>query len=107
MYFDVEGERVLLRIRLHDGHRSLETPPQAQHLAETRLALHLLAQRLSLTAGPLRLLDGDFPDRSAMAAVAEHNLKEALELLRDRNPCHTQPKQGKRCSLCEQRRQLR
>ncbi|WP_367669682.1 hypothetical protein [Streptomyces sp. DT2A-34] len=51
-------------------------------LDEDRLAFHLLAQRLSLTAGPLRLLDGDFPDRAFMAAVAEYNLNQALDLVR-------------------------
>jgi hypothetical protein len=42
----------------------------------------MLAQRLSLTAGPLRLLDGDFPDRAFMASIAESNLNEALALIR-------------------------
>jgi hypothetical protein len=37
--------------------------------------------RLSLVAGPLRLLDGDFPDRAFMHGIAEHNAKEALALL--------------------------
>lgn len=39
-------------------------------------------QRLSLTAGPLWLLDGDFPDRAFMAGIAEHNLGQALDLIR-------------------------
>lgn len=78
MYFDVEWEHVFLRIRLHDAYRPLE----ADGLDEDRLALYLLAQRLSLTAGPLRLLDGDFPDRAFMAGIAEYNLKQALELVR-------------------------
>ncbi|MFE4545912.1 phosphotransferase family protein [Streptomyces sp. NPDC056785] len=78
MYFDVEWEHVFLRIRFHDSY-----PPLASGgLDEDRLALYLLAQRLSLTAGPLRLLDGDFPDRTFMAAIAEHNLEQALALLR-------------------------
>ncbi|GAA3713694.1 hypothetical protein GCM10022224_094110 [Nonomuraea antimicrobica] len=76
MYFDVEWEHVFLRIRLHDGYG----PLQADGLDEDRLALYMLAQRLSLTAGPLRLLDGDFPDRAFMADIAEHNLQHALEL---------------------------
>ncbi|GAA3655263.1 phosphotransferase family protein [Streptomyces chitinivorans] len=77
-YFDVEWEHVFLRIRLHDAYRPLEV----DGLDENRLALYMLAQRLSLTAGPLRLLDGDFPDRNFMAGIAEHNLKQALELVR-------------------------
>ncbi|MET9463396.1 phosphotransferase, partial [Streptomyces sp. NPDC006544] len=78
MYFDVEWEHVFLRIRLPDAYR----PLGVDGLDEDRLALYTLAQRLSLTAGPLRLLDGDFPDRTVMAGIAEHNLKQALELLR-------------------------
>lgn len=77
MYFDVEWEHVFLRIRLHDAYRPLEV----DGLDEDRLALYMLAQRLSLTAGPLRLLDGDFPDRAFMAGIAEYNLKQALELI--------------------------
>lgn len=77
MYFDVEWEHVFLRIRLHDAYR----PLAVDGLDEDRLALYMLAQRLSLTAGPLRLLDGDFPDRAFMAGIAEHNLKQALELM--------------------------
>lgn len=77
MYFDVEWEHVFLRIRFADACRPLRT----DGLDEGRLALYTLAQRLSLTAGPLRLLDGGFPDRQAMAGIAEHNLKAALELV--------------------------
>jgi hypothetical protein len=42
----------------------------------------MLAQRLSLTAGPLRLLDGDFPGRTFMTDIAEYNLNQALALVR-------------------------
>ncbi|GCD92561.1 aminoglycoside phosphotransferase [Embleya hyalina] len=77
MYFDVEWEHVFLRIRLHDHYRRVA----ADDLDEDRLALYMLAQRLSLTAGPLRLLDGDFPDRKFMRDIAEHNLNEALLLI--------------------------
>jgi len=35
---------------------------------------------LSLVAGPLRLLDGDFPDRPEMLEIAEYNLGQALAL---------------------------
>ncbi|MDF6046054.1 phosphotransferase [Streptomyces sp. JH14] len=77
MYFDVEWEHVFLQIRLHDAYR----PLGVAGLDEDRLALYMLAQRLSLTAGPLRLLDGDFPDRAFMAGIAEYNLKQALKLV--------------------------
>ncbi|POX55062.1 aminoglycoside phosphotransferase [Streptomyces sp. Ru71] len=78
MYFDVEWEHAFLRIRLGDAYG----PLAAGGLDEDRLALYTLAQRLSLTAGPLRLLDGDFPDRAAMAGIAEYNLTKALEFAR-------------------------
>jgi hypothetical protein len=78
MYADAEWEHVFLRIRLHDDYRHVA----ADGLDEDRLALYLLVQRLSLTAGPLRLLESDFPDRAFMRSIAEHNLNEALNLLR-------------------------
>jgi aminoglycoside phosphotransferase (APT) family kinase protein len=78
MYFDVEWEHVFVRIRHDDrDYRRLAV----SGLDEDRLALYMLAQRLSLTAGPLRLLDGDFPRRAFMQGIAEHNLKEALALV--------------------------
>jgi hypothetical protein len=76
MYFDVEWEHVFLKIRLHDDYRQLAV----EGLDEDRIALYLLAQRLSLTAGPLRLLDGDFPDREFMQDIAEWNLNQVLAL---------------------------
>ena len=76
MYFDVEWEHVFLEIRLHHEYRRLAV----QNLDEARLALYMLVQRLSLTAGPLRLLDGDYPNRAFMQGIAEHNLNAALAL---------------------------
>ncbi len=78
MYFDVEWEHVFLRLRHPDGHyRRLAV----EGLDEDRLALYTLVQRLSLTAGPLRLLEGDFPHRAFMRAIAEHHGNEALALV--------------------------
>ncbi|WP_441249388.1 phosphotransferase family protein [Kitasatospora sp. McL0602] len=79
MHFDVEWEHAFLRIRFHEHHARLVDP--ARPLDEDRLALYTLAMRLSLVAGPLRLLDGGFPDRALMAEIAEHNLREALLLV--------------------------
>jgi hypothetical protein len=73
-YFDVEWEHVFLRIRLHDDYRHLAV----DGLDEARLALYMLVERLSLTAGPLRLLESDFPDRAFMLGIAEHNRNAAL-----------------------------
>ncbi|MFI8192435.1 phosphotransferase [Streptomyces sp. NPDC085946] len=76
-HFDVEWEHVFLRLRF-GGHYPVLSRPG---LDPRRLDLYRLAMCLSLVAGPLRLLDGDYPDRAAMLGIAEHNLREALALL--------------------------
>jgi hypothetical protein len=81
MFFDVEWEHVFLRLRFGEDYELLER----SDLDEQRLTLYMLAMRLSLVAGPLRLLDGDFPDREFMVGIAEHNLKQALALLASNN----------------------
>ncbi|MFC7585290.1 phosphotransferase [Nonomuraea antimicrobica] len=75
MYFDVEWEHVFLRIRLHDGYGPCRRTDWTRTGSRSTCSLSD-----SLTAGPLRLLDGDFPDRAFMADIAEHNLQHALEL---------------------------
>ena len=78
MYFDVEWEHVFLRI----GPARPHYPALAvDGLDEDRLAFYLLVQRLSLVAGPLRLLEGDFPDRDFMRGVVEHHRAAALREL--------------------------
>ncbi|MEU6273995.1 phosphotransferase [Streptomyces populi] len=77
MHFDIEWEHAFLEIRFGESYPVLARPG----LDPRRLDLYRLATRLSLVAGPLRLLDGDFPDRAFMHGIAEHNLKEALALL--------------------------
>jgi hypothetical protein len=77
-YFDVEWEHAHMQVRLG---RDWASTVGVQDLDEDRLALCMLAQRLFLVAGPMRLLDGDFPDRAFMRGVVEHNLTEALALL--------------------------
>ncbi|MFD7493623.1 phosphotransferase family protein [Streptomyces sp. NPDC059832] len=77
MYFDIEWEHVFLRLRFGERYTALARPG----LDPQRLDLYMLAMRLSLVAGPLRLLDGDFPDRAFMLGVAGHNAKQALALL--------------------------
>jgi hypothetical protein len=37
---------------------------------------------LSLIAGPLRLLDGDFPDREPMMRIVDYNIGRALQFVR-------------------------
>jgi hypothetical protein len=77
MFFDVEWEHVFLQLRFGEQYPALSRPG----LDSARLDLYMLAMRLSLVAGPLRLLDGDFPHRTVMQEIAEHNAKEALALL--------------------------
>ena len=69
---------VFLRLRFGPHYRWLR--PEA--LDGERLELYSLAMYLSLVAGPLRLLDGDFPGREPMLAIAEHNLRRALAFTR-------------------------
>lgn len=74
MYFDVEWEHVFLRLRFGDVYRALGR----SDLDEERLAFYTLAMHLSLVAGPLRLLDGEFPDRAFMLGIIEYNVRRAL-----------------------------
>jgi hypothetical protein len=74
---DIEAEHTFLRLRFGRHYDRLRVPG----LDERRMAFHTLAMHLSLVAGPLRLLDGDFPDRAFMADIAEFNLGRALACL--------------------------
>ncbi|MFF3907588.1 phosphotransferase family protein [Streptomyces sp. NPDC001848] len=80
MYFDAEWEHVFLRLRFGPHYDALRT----DGLDEDRLRLYRLALHLSLVAGPLRLLDGDYPEPGPMRGIAEHNLECALEFVRGR-----------------------
>ncbi|GGZ94758.1 hypothetical protein ACFOOM_27235 [Streptomyces echinoruber] len=75
MYFDAEWEHVFLRLRFGPAYDVLRAPGLDGH----RLRLYRLALHLSLVAGPLRLLDGDFPEPGPMRGIAEYNLERALE----------------------------
>ncbi|MEU3456926.1 hypothetical protein ABZ671_25495 [Micromonospora sp. NPDC006766] len=74
MYFDPEWEHVFLRLRFGGTYHHLA----ADGLDEARLRLYQLALDLSLVEGPLRLLDGDFPDRAFMRSVADHATRRIL-----------------------------
>ena len=78
MFFDVEWEHVFLRLRFDEHYRSL----REDGLDEERLRFYRLAMHLSLIAGPLRLLDGDFPDREPMLWIVEYNIDKVLEFVR-------------------------
>jgi Phosphotransferase enzyme family len=78
MFFDVEWEHVFLRLRFGGDYG----PLREDGLDERRMRFYGLAMHLSLIAGPLRLLDGDFPDREAMLGIVEYNIARALEFVR-------------------------
>jgi hypothetical protein len=66
MYFDVEWEHAFLRLRFGRDYEWL----RVSGLDEQRMSLYALALDLSLIEGPLRLLDGDYPAREEMLAIA-------------------------------------
>ena len=69
-----EWEHVFLALRFGRYYRFL----RGQSLDPGRLNLYRLAMHLSLVAGPLRLLDGDYPDREPMLRIAEYNTQQVL-----------------------------
>ncbi len=80
MYFDIEWEHVFLHLRFGQNYHILDR----LGLDRDRLNLYRLAMHLSLVAGPLRLLDGDYPDRPLMTDIAEYNLRQVLAEVHDR-----------------------
>ena len=78
MFFDVEWEHVFLELRFGRHYPAL----RPDGLDERRMTFYRLAMYLSLIAGPLRLLDGDFPDREPMMRIVEYNIGRALEYVR-------------------------
>ncbi len=77
MYFDVEWEHVFLRLLYGAHYERLRNP----ELDPQRMRFYSLALHLSLVAGPLRLLDGDFPRRGFMLGIVESNLRHVLSFL--------------------------
>jgi len=77
MFFDVEWEHAFLQLRFHEHYRWL----RAEDLDDRRLRFYTLAMRLSLVAGPLELLDGDYPDRELMMRIVAHNIDRTLSFL--------------------------
>jgi phosphotransferase family enzyme len=78
MFFDIEWEHVFLELRFGEHYPAL----RPVGLDEARLRFYRLAMHLSLIAGPLRLLDGDFPDREPMMRIVEYNVGRALAFVR-------------------------
>jgi hypothetical protein len=77
MVFDVEWEDAFVELRFGALYPVLES----SDLDPARLDLCRLTHYLSLVAGPLQLLDGDFPRRAGMLAIVEDNVARTLDLL--------------------------
>lgn len=78
-FFDAEWEHAFLEMRFGEQYEALRLPA----LDPARLRLYRLALHLSLVAGPLRLLDGDFPDRAFMLEIAATHTERALGYVRN------------------------
>jgi hypothetical protein len=76
-HFDVEWEHAFLELRFGEFYPLLHTV----ELDPARLQLSRLVQYLSLVAGPLLLLDGDFPHREFMLDIAAANTERVLACL--------------------------
>jgi hypothetical protein len=74
MYFDVEWEHAFLRLRFGRHYERL----RVSGLDERRMSLYALALDLSLIEGPLRVLDGGYPDREPMLAIAGWAVERVL-----------------------------
>jgi Phosphotransferase enzyme family len=78
MFFDIEWEHAFAGLRFGEHYRWL----RPDSLDDRRLRFYRLALHLSLIAGPLRLLDGDFPDREPMMRIVAFNVEQALTFAR-------------------------
>jgi len=74
-YFDVEWEHAFLRIRFKPAHLAAMCLGPRD---EDRVAFYVLAQRISLIEGPLRIAATDYPDRDWMLALADYQLGRVL-----------------------------
>lgn len=74
MFCDVEQEHAFLELRFGAAYHHLAVEGLDPH----RLRFYRLCTYLSLVAGPLLLLDGDFPDRAGMVTIVEANVRRTL-----------------------------
>jgi tRNA A-37 threonylcarbamoyl transferase component Bud32 len=76
MFFDIEWEHAFLRMRFGSQYE----PLRVSGLDPARLRFYEFAQSLSLIEGPLRIADGDFPDRDFMVKIATWHTDKVLRL---------------------------
>jgi hypothetical protein len=74
MYFDVEVDHCWMRMRFQEHYPPLHNPG----LDPVRLKYYQYTMHLDLVGGPLRIADGDFPNRDWMLDLADHHLGRAL-----------------------------
>jgi hypothetical protein len=76
-FTDAESEHVFVRMRFGEHYRHL----RVDGLDQDRLELYQMAMWLSLVAGPLRMVDGDHPEREFMREIATANTARLLDAL--------------------------
>jgi Phosphotransferase enzyme family len=74
MYFDAEVDHCWMRMRFEEHYQALRVPG----LDPVRMKYYQYTMHLDLVGGPMRIADGDFPDRDWMLGVAGHHLQKAL-----------------------------
>ena len=74
MYCDVEVEHCWTKMRFQQHY----SPLRVEGLDPQRLKYYQYTMHLDLVGGPLRIADGDFPQRDWMLGVADFHLTQAL-----------------------------
>jgi hypothetical protein len=74
MYTDIEVEHCWMRMRFGPHYEALRNPA----LDPRRMAYYQYVMHLDLVGGPLRIAQGDFPNRDWMLEVADFHLRKAL-----------------------------
>ncbi|WP_232664398.1 phosphotransferase [Pseudonocardia sp. TRM90224] len=74
MYTDIEVEHCWMRMRFGPHYEALRNPD----LDPLRVRYYQYVMHLDLVGGPLRIAEGDFPNREWMLDVADFHLQRAL-----------------------------
>lgn len=74
MYFDVEVEHTWMKMRFQEHYPPLDNPD----LDPVRMKYYQYTMHLGLVGGPLRIAQGDFPNRDWMLQTADYHLRQAL-----------------------------
>ena len=74
MYFDIEVDHTWMRMRFQEHYPAL----RLSDLDPVRMSYYQYTMHLDLVGGPLRIAEGDFPDRDWMLEIADYHLQKAL-----------------------------